>query len=186
MSAERNGDEKCNESFVAALLSGDRRACARISDSALVEAGDFFDVYTGLFQPSMYRVGELWEYNKISVAAEHMASSITEGLMNRVAMDMEPAPAVDKSVVVGSVEGELHQIGAKMVADVFEFHGRRQQCRVRQPELAFDEGHVTRVVLHEEDVDRRVVRSSHRWPRITPAGTSPPRTRTLLFSSRCR
>lgn len=123
VSAERNGDEKCNAGFVSALVSGDRRACARISDSALVEAGDFLEVYTGLFQPSMYRVGELWEYNKISVAAEHMASSITEGLMNRVAMDMEPAPAVDKSVVVGSVEGELHQIGAKMVADVFELHG---------------------------------------------------------------
>ena len=123
MTADRkDGGGSCDR-FVSALVSGDRRACARMSESALDEAGHFLDVYTGLFQPSMYRVGELWEYNKISVAAEHMASSITEGLMNRFALDMDPAPAVNKSVVVGSVEGELHQIGAKMVADVFELHG---------------------------------------------------------------
>ena len=122
MTAAGNDDDR-RDRFVSALVSGDRRACARMSEAALDETDDFLAVYTGLFQPSMYRVGELWEYNKISVAAEHMASSITEGLMNRVAMDMEPAPPVGKSIVVGSVEGELHQIGAKMVADVFELHG---------------------------------------------------------------
>ena len=39
-------------------------------------------IYEKLFKISLYKIGELWEYNKISVATEHLASAIVESILN--------------------------------------------------------------------------------------------------------
>jgi hypothetical protein len=41
-------------------------------------------LYKDLFQKSLYRVGEVWEFNRISVAREHLATAITEGFLNLI------------------------------------------------------------------------------------------------------
>ena len=62
----------------------------------------------------------MWEYNKISVAVEHMATSITEGLMNELLPEIMSLERVNKKIVISCVENEEHQVGGKMVADIFE------------------------------------------------------------------
>ena len=78
------------------------------------------ELYLGLFQRSLYEVGEMWEHRKISVAVEHMASAITESLLTLVYPAIFSAEHSDKSVVISCVANEYHQIGSKMVADFFE------------------------------------------------------------------
>lgn len=109
--------------FVGALLAGDRRRCAELTQRALREGVPVPDIYEKLFQKALYRVGKLWECNQISVAAEHQATSIVEGLLNQIYPEIVAAPLIGKRIVVTSVEGEPHQIGGKMVCDVFEIHG---------------------------------------------------------------
>ena len=60
------------------------------------------------------------EKNKISVAVEHMATSITEGLMNELLPEIMNLDRVNKKIVISCVENEEHQVGGKMVADIFE------------------------------------------------------------------
>lgn len=68
-------------------------------------------------------MGLLWENNKISVAKEHLATAITEGILNELYGGLEVLEKQNKKVVLTCVENELHQVGIKMVADIFEING---------------------------------------------------------------
>ena len=109
--------------FLAALLAGDRRRCTVLTRRTLADGIPVIDLYQRLFQQALYRVGDLWEHNQISVASEHLATSIVEGLLNQIYPEVISPRRADKSIVVTSVEGELHQVGGKMACDVFEMHG---------------------------------------------------------------
>jgi len=116
-------DDTIYQAYLTALLNGDRLQCATIVEQAREANIPIKDIYEALFQRALYEIGELWEYNKISVAIEHMATSITEGLMNQLYAETISPKRVGKKVVISSVEKELHQVGGKMVADTFEMNG---------------------------------------------------------------
>lgn len=109
--------------FLSALLAGNRRLCAALAHHALTAGVAVTDVYQQWFQQALYRVGELWECNQVSVATEHLATAIIESLLSQFYPQIITPRRVGKSVVISSVEGELHQVGGKMVCDVFEMHG---------------------------------------------------------------
>ena len=71
----------------------------------------------------MYEVGELWATNQISVATEHLATAVTESLLNQLSLDIASRDRVGKAVVVAAIQPELHQVGGKIVADTFEMCG---------------------------------------------------------------
>ncbi len=74
---------------------------------------------------ALYDVGELWEQGKISVAGEHLATAISEGLLHLSYPRLFAAPRSGRLAVVAASVGERHQFGARMVADMFELHGWR-------------------------------------------------------------
>jgi len=80
-------------------------------------------VYQDIFQNALYYVGELWETNRISVAREHIATSIVESLLALTFPLICNNMPTGKSVVVSCTPNELHQLGARMVADILEMHG---------------------------------------------------------------
>ena len=109
--------------FLGSLIHGDASGCALVTEHKLDNQVSILDLYQGLFQPALYRIGDLWAANRLSVATEHMATAITEGLMNRLYPRLVNRNRCGLKVVMAPVEGELHQVGAKMAADVFEMHG---------------------------------------------------------------
>ncbi|MBF0287839.1 MAG: cobalamin-dependent protein [SAR324 cluster bacterium] len=115
--------EKHYDDYISALLAGNRAKCTSIVKELIEQKVAVQDLYVNLFQTSMYEVGKLWESNQISVAVEHMATAITEGLLNLVYPLIFAADHVGKSAIVSCVPKEYHQIGAKMVADIFELNG---------------------------------------------------------------
>lgn len=118
MITDKNYSQYCTQ-----LVQGQRWACQEIVQEYLDRDIDVQELYTALFQRSLYRVGELWSLNRLSVATEHLATSITEGLMTLVYPRIFNTDRTGKSVVVSCIANEYHQIGAKMVADTFEMYG---------------------------------------------------------------
>lgn len=116
-------DEQQFNLYLAALLNGDRRQCQEIVKNLLETDIDIKDLYTQLFQDSLYRVGELWESNIISVATEHIATAITEGLLNLLYPRIFAAEHCGKKAIVSCTASEWHQVGGKMAADIFELNG---------------------------------------------------------------
>lgn len=109
--------------YLAALLAGDRLECRQTVRALLDSKMTVRALYTDLFQRSLYRVGELWEDNRITVADEHLATAVTESLMAETYPVLFGAKHVGHSAVVSCVANEFHQIGGKMVADTFEICG---------------------------------------------------------------
>ncbi len=116
-------DDLIYKQFLDALIKGDRNQCSRVSNALLERQASVQDIYEDLIRKAMYDIGELWEQGKISVATEHMASAIAEALINEFYVKVIAGQKINQTVVVGCVENEYHQIGIKMVADIFELNG---------------------------------------------------------------
>jgi methanogenic corrinoid protein MtbC1 len=115
--------ENLKKIFLENLLAGNRAACSDITRNYLAINPSIDDLYEELFKTALYKVGKLWETNQISVATEHLATAITEGILNELFETIISKKRYQKTVVLACVENELHQVGIKMVADIFEKNG---------------------------------------------------------------
>ena len=108
--------------YLSALLAGDRQQCRTLFESWLIAGTDLRSLYQEVVQRSLYEVGGLWEQGRVSVATEHLATAITESLLNLVYPRLFGQPHIERSAVVSCAANEYHQIGGKMVADLFELN----------------------------------------------------------------
>lgn len=119
-----------SERYLQALLNRDEYAARAVVQDALTMHMDLETVYYQVIVPSMIEIGRRWQRQQLSVADEHVATAITEQLVN--ALSLSFAPPVDHplhpqiTIVVGSIAGEKHVIGLRMLADLL----RQQQWRV--------------------------------------------------------
>jgi methanogenic corrinoid protein MtbC1 len=113
------------ETLLEALLAGDRKQSSKIVHEHINQNDmSVRELYETMIKPALYEVGDMWQEGKISVATEHLASAIVEAILNELYYRVVSAEGTDEhSVVVSCVENEYHQIGIKMVADVFEMNG---------------------------------------------------------------
>lgn len=83
------------------------------------------DVYVDLFQQTLVEIGARWERNEISVAQEHLATTTVQFVLAQLYGAIDRSSPSRGSALVTGVEGELHQVGANLVADVLEADGWR-------------------------------------------------------------
>ena len=112
-----------SDEFLSSLISGNRKDCSKIAIEKLLSDPSVINLYEELLKPALYSVGKLWENNKISVATEHLATFISEAILNESYDQVISDIRIGKKVVVACVEKEYHQVGIKMVANVFENNG---------------------------------------------------------------
>lgn len=109
--------------YLQAVLRGQRNAARGIVLESHRAGRPLLDLYLKILQPAQYEVGRLWESNVITVAEEHMATAITQSVMAQLYPLMPQQEPCRGRIVLTGVQGELHQIGGHMVADVLEAHG---------------------------------------------------------------
>ena len=112
-----------HKEFLDLLVMGNRIGCSEFVLKQLDNNVSIKSIYEDIIKNALYEVGELWEYNKISVATEHLASAIVETIINVLYYRVISHEKNNKKIVVACVENEFHQIGIKMVSDMFEMHG---------------------------------------------------------------
>ncbi len=108
--------------FFGSLLMGDRISCSQKIQLLQTYGLSIPDIYENVLKTSLYKIGELWEYNKISVATEHLASAIVESILNELHFNLISDKKNNKAAILACVENESHQIGIKMIGDVFEMN----------------------------------------------------------------
>jgi methanogenic corrinoid protein MtbC1 len=109
--------------YLDALLAGDRRAAAALVLHAVAGGLPVEDVYLDVFQVTQQELGRLWQMNRISVADEHYCTAATQLLMSQLYPVIFATARAGRRIVVACVPEELHEIGARMVADLFEMKG---------------------------------------------------------------
>ncbi|MFT3766369.1 MAG: cobalamin-dependent protein [Minicystis sp.] len=89
-----------------------------------VEAGTpVRDVYNFVFQPCQYELGRLWQMNEISIAEEHYCTAVTQLGMSLLYPRIPAAERAGHRLLATCAGGNLHEIGARFVADFFEMEG---------------------------------------------------------------
>jgi methanogenic corrinoid protein MtbC1 len=111
--------------YLEGLLTGNRLQCQACFEQWMAATPDLRTLYENLVRRSLYDLGEQWERGRVSVATEHLATAISESLLNLTYPRLFSQPRVGKSAVITCLANEYHQIGGKMVADLFELHGWR-------------------------------------------------------------
>lgn len=105
------------------LVSGNYEECTEFVRTILNEDVDIKQLYDEILKKSLYNIGEMWETGKITVATEHLASAIVETILSDVYFKIITQNKINKTAVLACTENEFHQIGIKMVSDIFEQNG---------------------------------------------------------------
>lgn len=111
------------QEYLREILAGKRNAALELIMNAYHGGYSIPGIYMDVFQEALYEIGRLWETNRITVADEHMGTAITQFVMSNLYPHLEIAEERRGKVVMTGVQGELHQVGANMVADVLEADG---------------------------------------------------------------
>ena len=109
--------------FEAALLRGDQGQALDLMNGCLDRGSSLIEVERHIIQPSLYRIGEGWQTNRVTVAQEHMATAIVQSVMTTGLLRSPPPAPVGKRVLLACVEGNHHAVGARMVCDAFQLAG---------------------------------------------------------------
>jgi methanogenic corrinoid protein MtbC1 len=111
------------EQYLAAQLGGNQRAALKVLDAGLSEGHAVRDLQREVVQAAQLEIGRLWQENALSVAHEHMATAISHVALVHLFEHAPPVAARGKKLLIACVEGEQHDLPARLVADYLETAG---------------------------------------------------------------
>lgn len=110
--------------YLDAQLAGDRRAALElVVDRGLAAGESVPTMQLDVVQPAQREIGRLWQENRITVAQEHVATAISQLVLSHLYPRLPRPAAIGRIALVACVEGEHHDVGARMGADFFEMAG---------------------------------------------------------------
>lgn len=114
---------KLANEFVQAQLAGDRRAAVMLVANGVSNGLSVADIQQHVIRAAQEEIGRLWQANTISIAQEHIATGISQIALARL-FDYAPhAPNNGKLIYVACVQGEQHDLPARLVADYLDHAG---------------------------------------------------------------
>lgn len=119
----RNAHGALAQDFLNCLLDGDRRGAIRRIDRAIEDGVSIKALYLDVFQSSQRELGRLWQLNQITVAQEHFCTAATLTTMNQFYRAILETPRNGRRIVCCCAAGDLHEMGLRIVADLFELEG---------------------------------------------------------------
>jgi MerR family transcriptional regulator, light-induced transcriptional regulator len=123
-SLDADGFSALRERYLAAQLAGDRREALRLLvDEGLLRGIPLQDLHLKIIQQAQYEIGRLWQENRISVAQEHLATAISQLALSHLYRHLPRDPSNGRTVMISCVEGELHELGARVASDFLEMAG---------------------------------------------------------------
>jgi methanogenic corrinoid protein MtbC1 len=109
--------------YLSALLRGERQHASRLILDAVNNGAEVKDLYLHVFQRTQREIGRLWQINQLTVAQEHFCTAATQLIMAQLYPHIFATPRIGQRFVAMCVNGELHEIGVRMLADLFEMNG---------------------------------------------------------------
>lgn len=121
-----NGDTPLDElarEYLKAMLARERNRANDLVAEAIDHGASLMDIYLGVFQPVQYEIGRLWEIGSISVGHEHYCTNATQLIMAKLYSRLFSGVTGDRRLVAACCQGELHELGLRMLTDIFEMDG---------------------------------------------------------------
>jgi MerR family transcriptional regulator, light-induced transcriptional regulator len=111
--------------YVEAVLSSEVRpgTPTRLIESALAQGWDPATLVVDVLPEALYQIGRKWQDGSVSVAEEHLTTYVVQDTLRELARRLPRSGHSHGSVVVAAVEGELHDLGARVLSDLLEADG---------------------------------------------------------------
>lgn len=111
------------ERYMESLLSKDSKKTLYLIEEFQKREIPINDIYVEILAESMRRIGEMWHTAKINVDTEHYCTSITQMAMAQLYPLLFSKERNGKTLLCACPGTVLHEMGARMVADIFENDG---------------------------------------------------------------
>ncbi|MGM0676312.1 MAG: cobalamin B12-binding domain-containing protein [Pseudomonadota bacterium] len=111
------------DQVMQALIAGDRRTATALLEEAMDRGDTLIEAEHELLQPALYEVGKEWHANRLTVAEEHLASSIAQDVMAQLLLSRPSSTSNGMRSLFAAPPGNRHVIGLRMIADAFEMSG---------------------------------------------------------------
>lgn len=111
------------KAYLDAMLHSDTRNAYAVIDKAREQGVPIAHVYEDILKAVMNEVGRLWHQSKLTVDKEHYCSSVTQTVMSRFYDELFQQPRHHRTLICCAVGSELHEIGGRMLSDLFEYDG---------------------------------------------------------------
>ncbi len=111
------------ERFITALLGAKSAQAIAIAREAVPSHEHLEAFFMNILQPAMYDIGQKWERGEISIAQEHLASSIVGRIMSGLYTTLAKPSVSRGKALVTAAPNEYHELGPWMVSDLLELDG---------------------------------------------------------------
>ena len=109
--------------YLEALLQGDRGTCRSVIEETMQRGVPANSIYLHLIWPVMAEIERLSRTDRITSVQEHMATRINRTIVDQLQNKLPRRPAKHKKAAVCCSREELQELGAQMIADLFESDG---------------------------------------------------------------
>ena len=113
--------KKSKQLLYKKLTDGDIHSSVKIYEEyiKIFSSSAFFDK---ILRPVMYKIGDDWANNKISIATEHVASNVAQTLV-KIIMDQVTGMVNKKKILVCVPVGEEHHLGCDVLETYLSIKG---------------------------------------------------------------
>ena len=109
--------------YMSCLFQRDTRGAVALVKQFRERGISLDDIYIDILSESMKRVGELWHTAEITVDTEHYCTSVTQTAMSQLYDELFDGKRNNKTILCACPGMELHEMGARIISDVFANHG---------------------------------------------------------------
>jgi methanogenic corrinoid protein MtbC1 len=109
--------------YLQCMLGNNTKGAFQVVENASQSGVTLPSVYIDILQEVMYEVGNLWQQSRMTVATEHYCTSTTQVALSQFYPVIFNSPRNGHRILTLCVGSELHEMGIRMVSDLFEYHG---------------------------------------------------------------
>jgi methanogenic corrinoid protein MtbC1 len=115
--------EEVIERYLDSLLRGDKRDSRIVIEEALQSGTPTNLVYMEVVWPTMVEIERLLRAEQITPTQEHLATRINRTIVDQLQNKLPRRQARNKKIAVCCTPEELQELGAQIIADLFESDG---------------------------------------------------------------
>jgi methanogenic corrinoid protein MtbC1 len=109
--------------YLQPLLSGRRTECFELIREALADGIPARTLIDEVIWPALSQIERLYQDDRINIALEHMASRINRTVADQLQAHLPESAKQGRRIVIACAEAFREEIGAQMVADLFQSDG---------------------------------------------------------------
>lgn len=109
--------------YLEALVRGDRKGCRNVIEETLQTGVPANSVYLHVIWPIMAEIEKLVRADKITATQEHLATRINRTIVDQLQNKLPRRAERHKKVIICCAPDELQELGAQILADLFESDG---------------------------------------------------------------